>query len=90
MAERDQVRLYTLKGRRTSLCWVRDAQSNWQTELRDGQRPRTVKDYSLPAAAGARRVRFFNPWNGSKLKGRIQRGNVILPPFERSIVVRME
>jgi hypothetical protein len=87
MTDHPQVRIYWLKGRRQTLIWLRDKQNNWMTELRDGVAPRTVRDVRL--ALDGVEARVYDPWADAWTTVRADKGFVTLPPFSRSLVVRI-
>ncbi len=91
MVEQGRLRVYVLKGRRTTLAWCRDAENTWMSELRDGVPPEVQDglEVELPLPPGAR-VRTYDPWTGDWQEAAAQDGRVALPPFRRSIVVRAE
>jgi hypothetical protein len=93
--EHSRLRIYALVGRRTVLAWCRDKQNTWQTELAEGKEPEhlTGQTIRLPAdiaPQGSARVRIYDPWTDAWSEGRITSGELPLPPFARSIVVRIE
>ena len=95
MVEHDAVRVYVLKGKRTILAWCRDKGSDWKSELADGKEP--AKLTALKVAFGghakgfdAAKVRVYDPWADRWTDGKLVAGEVALPEFARSIVVRIE
>ena len=89
------LRVYALQGRHTLLIWCRDSRNDWRSELVDGKAPQTVSGtvidmdrYEL-SLAGAR-VRSFNPWNGKWSVLEAEGNSVVLPAFQRSIVLRVD
>ncbi len=91
----DPLRIYALKGRRTTLAWCRDSRCTWETELRDGVKPPAVSGCAITgkelglALEGAA-VRYYDPWTGAWSDGKVAEGRVTLPDFRRSMVVRMD
>lgn len=90
-----RLRVYALKGRRTSLLWCRDSENTWQSELAEGRPPEKI--------AGARvdvrqllpdrselAARCYDPWADQWEGGGLEAGVLRLPEFSRSIVVRLE
>jgi len=91
MVEHDRLRVYVLRGRRTVLAWCRDRQNAWQSELRDGQAPQTVREAKVVLGEAGRPlgdVRFYDPWANRWTDGAAAGGTVALPDFTRSLVVR--
>lgn len=89
-----RLRVYALQGRRTTLVWCRDAQNTWQTELEQGRPPELLEGLSLdlsglprPAPPGA--VTAYDPWNNRHLAVERDGPRLKLPPFSRSVVVRL-
>jgi hypothetical protein len=94
MLDHPQLRIYTLHGRRTTLLWCRDQENTWQGELADGTEPRRLSgltiDLAKLALVAATHVRVFDPWENRWTEAEPDRGMVRLPPFHRSIVIRIE
>jgi len=93
MLEHDRLRIYALKGRRTLLAWCRDKASNWEAELKNGEKPGVLRDLRVdlrPVLAGrqARRLRVYDPWSGKWSEAKLRNGAIELPPFSRSIVIK--
>ena len=89
-----RLHIYVLKGRHTVLVWCRDAENTWRTELEQQQAPETLKDVSLDLAGvlADRKpvsVKIYDPWKDSWSAATLNSGTVHLPPFSRSIVVRV-
>ena len=89
------LRVYLLKGRHTWIAWCRDKASNWRTELAEGTAPAPLRSLSLnlnPPCPGrsAWRCRVYDPWIDHWSSAEIKDGQVALPEFTRSIVVRLE
>jgi len=87
-----RLRVYVLRGRRTTLLWARDRENSWEAELREGKAPEPIHDAALelgPVAGGATSVRIYDPWAGRWSAGRLRGGKVALPEFTRSVVVRL-
>jgi hypothetical protein len=94
MVEHPRLRVYVLKGRRTSLVWCRDKENTWEAELAQGRAPEELKDLELALGAtvpldGAK-VRSYDPWANRWSDAAVAGGTVRLPAFSRSIVVRVE
>ncbi len=90
----DRLKVMVLKGERTTLIWCRDRRNTWMTELRDGRRPDVIqgasinlKPLGLPAGV---LVRIYDPWMDRWMGAGAAGETVELPPFSRSIVVRIE
>ena len=93
--EHPRLRIYALAGRHTLLAWCRDKQNTWQTELAEGREPERMASevIRLPTELlpqGSLRARVYDPWADAWSEGRTTNGELPLPPFVRSIVVRIE
>lgn len=93
--EHPRLRIYALAGRTTLLAWCRDSQNTWRTELADGRAPErlTRRIVELPdrhIGKSEAQVRFYDPWEDRWTEGQTENGQIALPPFIRSIVVRVE
>lgn len=92
LIETDSVRVYILKGKRTTLVWLRDKSSNWQSELDNGIAAGTLSGIKLPARLLAVKkhttINVYDPWQNkwSTLKG--SGTELPLPDFKRSLVLR--
>ncbi len=88
-----RLRVYVLKGKRTSLVWCRDMENTWQTELEQGRAPEELKDIVLPLAdvvpLTGRSASVYDPWSHVWTDAHIENGMVRLPAFSRSLVVRI-
>ena len=89
------LRYYVLSGKKTVLVWVRDAQNDWRSELELGRKPRAVKDVCVPLFkfSGTEKIAsasYYNPWTNASGELNQKAGNVELPEFSRSIVLKME
>ena len=88
-------RVRSLKGRRTLLMWLRDLRNTWQTELAEGKAPERITGamMKLPAgfpAAESMRVRTYDPWQDKWVPAIVKNGEVALPEFSRSLVIRVD
>ncbi len=94
MAPHDRLRIYVLRGRHTVLAWCRDGNNTWESELKNGEKPEVLKEtkVNLKAALAGRRVRsarFFDPWANRWSEAKVHNGELTLPDFSRSLVIRM-
>lgn len=93
--ESNGVRCYGLKGRHKTIVWCRDSLNNWQTELIAKQPPVARTDFLLSTEKFSdrrfRRVRVYNPWTDEwQQVSSNQEGQLVIPPFIRSVVVVLE
>ncbi|MCR4413503.1 MAG: hypothetical protein NUV77_13865 [Thermoguttaceae bacterium] len=84
-----------LKGRRTTLLWCRDRENTWQTELAEGKAPDLVRQARVdvaPAgvALAGRAARVYDPWSDRWSPATVDKTEIALPEFRRSVVVRIE
>ncbi|MFO7957541.1 MAG: hypothetical protein R6X33_10650, partial [Candidatus Brocadiia bacterium] len=94
MLSHPRLRVYALKGKDTTLLWCRDTAATWMSELRDGQPAEPVtdavieagEDLTVPASAT---VRTYDPWSDEWTDASLADGAIELPPFRRSLVVRI-
>lgn len=89
------MRIYALKGARTTIAWCRDAKSDWRSELQDSKPAQAIQGCSISTEdlvdAGANvSVRVYDPWKNAWTPASIEAGKIALPGFTRSIVVRVE
>jgi hypothetical protein len=94
MIEHPRLRVYMLSGKRTSLLWCRDSNNTWHTELQQGLTPDVLEGLSVElkelGPLEGRKVRTYDPWKNAWTAIELEAGELHLPPFTRSIVVRME
>ncbi|HET9486922.1 MAG TPA: hypothetical protein VFO54_05790 [Chryseosolibacter sp.] len=91
--ETKDLRVYALRGKKTILLWCRDKQNTWQTELKDSVPARTVTGSFLSADELSGHLEFevlqtFDPWKNEWRDVQVDNRQIILPDFQRSIVVR--
>ena len=93
MISHPRLRVYVLKGQRTSLLWCRDTENTWQAELQEGRAPEELKDVVVPLndvlPLAGRTARAYDPWKKTWTDAPIEGGGVRLPAFARSIVLRI-
>ncbi|HUQ64757.1 MAG TPA: hypothetical protein VM101_01280 [Flavitalea sp.] len=91
--ETGYVRMYILKGKRTTLVWVRDKNSNWQSELENNIAAPELKNikialHDLDINTTANNITMYDPWKNKWTK--LKTGSTIhLPPFKRSVIIRL-
>ncbi len=92
--ETHAVRIYHLKGKKTSLFWIRDKSSHWESELEKGILPQSRKGIRLtPNETGlprrARTIEVYDPWKNQWSVVKKKGTGFTLPDFKRSLVVRV-
>lgn len=95
MSTNGPLRVYALEGKRTLLLWCRDGRADWRSELEQGRSPEEVSGASLDLSAllrgrTASRAAAFDPWRDVSEAVPVAGGRASLPPFRRSLVVRVE
>ena len=83
--ETKNLRVYGLKGRRTTVLWCRDKANTWESEYRRGIAPRTLEGVVLPFSS-QKGFSVYLPWEDRSVA--LPAGRCKLPPFQRSCVVR--
>jgi len=81
MLPHPRLRIYVLKGRKTTLVWLRDSQNTWMSELRDARAPETLEGITLPLQVPNARV--YDPWRDHWTDA-----GPTLPSFSRSLIIR--
>ena len=92
--ETENLRVYVLCGKKTLIAYCRDKNNWWGSELRDKQPAKelsgeVVKLYDM-CGYGAKRASVFLPYALKWQEAKIENNAVALPPFMRSIVVKLE
>lgn len=85
MVEHPRLRIYSLRGRQTTIYWLRDARNDWMTELRDGHPPDVLRSLTMPLESGSASI--YDPWSDKWSQSRSHHGRLQLPAFSRSLVV---
>lgn len=92
MLEHPRLRVYALKGKRTTLLWCRDKENTWESELRDGRPPEEVRNATLdisPLAQVLSSASAYDPWENRTGSVTLSGKVLGLPAFRRSLVVRL-
>ena len=91
--ESDSLRFYILNGKNTTLVWIRDKNSNWKTELENNLPPALIRDAVFADEKNKKRkqktVDVYDPWANKHTSINTLSKGVRLPPFKRSVVVRI-
>lgn len=92
--EHPQLRVYVLKGKQTILLWLRDKNNTWKTELADGQEPERLNGLSIDIkeiipSKGITSIDAYDPWKNEWSKTTINESKIVLPEFQRSLVLRI-
>ncbi len=94
-SETGGLRIYMLKGQYTILLWLRDKNSNWQTELVEGRPPEVLSEIrlnmqDLGLMDPVNSISIYDPWKAKWQNAVIEGSDLKLPGFRRSLVVRIE
>ena len=81
--ESRRLRMYGLKGRKTAAIWCRDKLNSWENEFVHGEPARTIADEEAPFRGC--RMACYLPFEDRH----VTCDAPLLPPFRRSIVVRV-
>lgn len=94
MIPHPRLRVYVLKGKHTSLVWCRDIENTWQSELAENRAPAELNDASISLAntisVVGQNVCTYDPWKRTWADAVCEGDAVHLPPFSRSIVIRVQ
>ena len=95
MVPHSRLRIYVLKGQKTRLAWCRDRQNDWMSELEQEKPAEVIENCRIdfaPVLGGLplRRIQYYDPWRGMWHDGKAAEQVISLPPFSRSLVVRIE
>lgn len=82
--------IYGLRGKKTTLLWVRDSASDWKNELEDNRSAAILSGQVFtPGLPSPKRLSFYDPWTGVWTKGTPGKA-ISLPDFSRSIIVKLD
>jgi hypothetical protein len=92
-SETNDLRIYQLNGSNTILLWLRDKKNTWESELRDGQPPLTIKGEQLDLKTlgindSFGEISIYDPWQDKWQNVKPENMKISLPDFKRSLVVR--
>ena len=92
----NSMRIYGLKGKHTTHLWCRDSNSNWSTELVQKIVPSPLVNQSLILSQiklinkQISKIDFYDPWKNEWSSEKSNSKQIDLPPFVRSLVVRIK
>ncbi len=92
--EQSSLRIYILNGAHTFLAWCRDSANNWKNEIENGISPEILKNIHLDLTDYVQEtqissVECYDPWKNCSHREKEESASFRLPPFERSIVIRI-
>ena len=90
-----RLRILVLRGKHTTLAWLRDTQATWQSALAEGRVPETLRGVSValpsPMDGGAAlAASAYDPWTGQRSALKVEGGRLTLPDFSKSVVVKIQ
>jgi len=85
--ESKAYRAYGLRGKKTTVVWVRDKRTDALAEVRDGQTAETRVGWKIPLRANGP-VDCYLPWEDRHVTAQTEESKICLPPFRRSAVLR--
>jgi hypothetical protein len=89
-SEKNNLKVYGLRGEKTVLLWIRDGVSDWKSELEENRQPAVISGRIIkPDLPQPRQLSFYDPWKGIWTKGTPNEA-ISLPAFTRSIIVKMD
>jgi len=93
-SETDDLRIYTLQGKTTTLIWIRDKISTWRSELEKGIPPRMLHGLQLrpdrtDISGKSLKITVYDPWKDIRITQAVNGPVIALPDFKRSLVIRI-
>jgi hypothetical protein len=90
----NRFRIYTLAGNKNIIAWCRDIKNDWKSEFEKGIKPTDIVNEqidftSLVNSKQIKRISIYDPWRNIWIAAG-KNSTVSLPPFRRSIVVKIE
>ena len=89
MIEHDFLRVYALRGAKTTLAWCRDPDNDWRSELEQERPPAVFRGVEV-RGLGEGRGRVYDPWSGRSSPLELRKGAARIPEFTRSVVLRVD
>jgi hypothetical protein len=88
------IRCHILSGKKTTLIWCRDTESNYKIEIEQGVRPKLKKGIKLALSDVSQKIKFthakaYNPWTDKWMTLNIKGNTVVIPTFTRSMVIKL-
>jgi len=92
--ETERLRIYGLRGKHTTLLWLRDKMNNWESELENGIPPEIVHGIEINLAklgitTSIEKIDIYDPWKNVWTSSVEDNAVFTLPDFKRSIVVKI-
>ena len=87
--ESKAFRCYGLKGKDTTVAWLRDKRVDALAEVKDGKRAEVRTGWKVAMRAKGP-VECYLPWEDLCVATTAEKGKISLPPFKRSVVFRFK
>jgi len=88
-SEQNNLRLYGLKGAKTTLIWIRDAENDSKKELVEKKPVETRKNVTVKLdGITTETLDCYDPWTNTHTELKVQDGMVSIPVLKRSCVLR--
>jgi len=92
-SETGETRNYTLQGVGTTISWLRDVKSDWQSELVEARPAQPLTNLSINVetmgfGADLKSVQCYLPWEDRWVDVAVNNGSLKLPAFKRSVIVK--
>ena len=88
--ETDRLRVFGLRGRKTTVLWCRDRENTWENELVKGVQPREVPPEELPFKM-TKTAEWYLPFEDRVVTtAPNDSGFLVTPPMKRACVIRLE
>ncbi|MBI5011165.1 MAG: cellulase family glycosylhydrolase [Bacteroidia bacterium] len=93
-SETNRLRVYSMKGTRTNLLWIRDKNNTWQSELTEAKAPELISGLDLDLRTQGIQdtsgtIEIYDPWQDKWSAAKAEGSVIILPDFRRSLIVRI-
>ncbi|MEJ7913223.1 MAG: cellulase family glycosylhydrolase [Chitinophagaceae bacterium] len=92
--ETNSLRIYMLKGKRTTLLWLRDKSNNWESEFQKGMAPQILHRVNVNLAelgitSSVEKIDVYDPWKNIWTSVEKDSLTFDLPDFKRSITIKI-
>jgi len=92
--ETNLLRIYVLKGKNTTLLWLRDKMNNWESEFEKGMAPQILHGINinledLGITSPVTKIDIYDPWKNIWTTAEKDSAAFTLPDFKRSVVIRV-
>lgn len=90
--EQEHLRIYGLRGKHTTLVWLRDAEHDSYSELVEEKPVKTRENLSVTLPESLPQfssVDYYDPWKNTHQTLSVQNGRIEIPALKRSGVIRI-